>query len=225
MKKNLLTVITIIALLSAKIAHAQWINSLTVVPATPNTLDTIYVYADLSFSSGTCDQHTQFLSASPPNIYASALHCNGMLTFICSHTDTFKIDPLPAGMYNFIFHVDAGALPSPCTPGIIAGPTDSISFTVNSVITIPDYSTTKNDFLIYPNPASEFVFISSEYKEIEHVEVIITDVLGKTCIRIPTCESKYKPQAKLDISDFSQGIYFIQVRAGEKMYQTKFIKE
>ncbi|MEO8148026.1 MAG: hypothetical protein ABI723_10335 [Bacteroidia bacterium] len=86
--------------------NAQWINSLTISPSNPKTTDTIYVYADCSFSSGSCDEHSQFFNVSGNNIYSGATHCIGGFTFICGATDSFSINPLPAGNYNFIFNVN-----------------------------------------------------------------------------------------------------------------------
>src|SRR6185436_13034128 len=128
MKKILQTKIILVILLTASFAvQAQWINSITRFPANPTSADTIYFYADLSFPSGNCDEHNQFSGVNGQDVYAAAVHCIGSLTFICSYTDTFKIDPLPAGNYNFTFTVLYGSLPSPCNP-TGNGATDSSTF-------------------------------------------------------------------------------------------------
>ncbi len=117
-------------------SSAQWINSIQYQPSNPATNDTITFYVDLSFPSGTCDQHSQGFYINGNKIEAFALHCLGMLTYICHHTDTFKINPLPAGAYSFHFQLDAGMLPFPCTPGIFPGPSDSIALVVRFKINL-----------------------------------------------------------------------------------------
>lgn len=119
---------------------AQWINNIQYYPSNPTSADTVSVYVSLSFPSGTCDQHTQGYFINGNKIEAFALHCLGMLTYICNHTDTFKLNPLPAGAYTFRFQLDAGMLPFPCTPGIIPGPADSVSFFVTPVTGIQQLS-------------------------------------------------------------------------------------
>jgi hypothetical protein len=112
--------------------QAQTINSLTVVPANPLPTDTIYVYADCIFPYTGCSDKTQYISANGNTFSAWAMHCMGMLTALCNETDTFKINPLPTGTYTFIFQVDAGQGQTPCTPGIVPGPVDSVIFHVGT---------------------------------------------------------------------------------------------
>lgn len=132
------TLLTILILCQSYSIKAQWINSITTIPIAPTTNDTILIIADCMFSSGSCDQHTQGYFINGTIIDAWALHCTGMLTVICSHTDTFKINPLPAGNYKFRFQLDQGQLPSPCTPGFVPGPHDSLTFTVQQFMSVND---------------------------------------------------------------------------------------
>lgn len=90
-----------LSLLMSFIAPAQFINSISTSPQQPTTSDTIYIYPTVSFGYRWVVKITQFISINGNNITASATHCLGMLTVICTTTDTFKIDPLPAGNYTF----------------------------------------------------------------------------------------------------------------------------
>ena len=134
--------------------QAQWIQSLTVLPTNPTANDTITVLAECSFPSGNCDYHNQYMSVNGNTISGGSLHCLGALTIICYDTDTFKIDPLPAGNYTFHFQIDAGFGPGPCTPGIVPGPSDTVNFTVSPTVGIAEII--PNDALtIYPNPVQD----------------------------------------------------------------------
>lgn len=130
---------------------AQNIISLSVVPPAPTTADTILLLSECSFPSGSCVDHTQAFFISGNDIFANALHCLGMLSVICNYTDTIILNPLPAGNYTFHFQLDAGFGPSPCTPGIVPGPADSINFVVAPFTKITEYIS--NDAVsVFPNP-------------------------------------------------------------------------
>lgn len=75
----------------------------------------------------------------------------------------------------------------------------------------------KNDFVIYPNPANEKVFIYAQNSEITSVELF--DSLGKKVLKSVTFVSE------LDISNLKSGIYFCKIKTKENsiMYQ-KIIK-
>ena len=135
-------------------AQSQWINSLTISPSNPTTTDIITIYAECQFPSGGCSDYTSTLSVNGTDIFASALHCLGPLSFICSYTDTLTINPLPAGIYTFHFQLDAGAGPSPCTPGIFPGPNDSLIFVVSPAVGFSEFIS-QDEIYVYPNPIQD----------------------------------------------------------------------
>jgi type IX secretion system substrate protein len=204
-------IVMLLILVSVASSRSQWINSITHVPANPASADTIYFYADLSFPSGTCNEHTQLSGVAAPYVYAGALHCLGMLTFICNYTDTFKIDPLPAGNYTFVFHLDAGGLPSPCTPGIVTGPTDSVQFTVSPVTLVSQVKSGKQDVMIFPNPAGNTIKLqmSNDFSNKKNKSLVIYSVEG---LEIGSRKLEAGDQdSEVNISDLSNGIYFCRV--------------
>jgi len=135
-------------------ANGQWIQSLTITPANPTSTDTITILAECSFPAAGCDMHTQYVSIVGSDIYASALHCLGVLTVICPYTDTIIINPLPIGNYTFYFQLDAGFGPVPCTPGIVTGPSDSINFIVSPVVGLSEFLY-QDAVSVFPNPFNE----------------------------------------------------------------------
>jgi hypothetical protein len=169
------------ALMLTQGASAQWILGFTVQPATPTSNDTVTVIASVSFPSGGCDDKTQYQSVAGSHIYAGALHCIGPLTFICNTTDTFKIPPLAAGNYTFVYQVDAGQGPSPCTPGFVPGPRDSVTFTVTSSSSIPENPSF--GFGMYPLPANDIITLTFAARPDEDVVFEIIDIAGKIVVR------------------------------------------
>ena len=119
------------------------IISLTVFPTYPTETDTVYIFAELSFSSSDCEcfLKTDYMSAN--SITASTQHCLGMLTTICNTTDTFKFNPLATGTYIFDLTLSSGFGGPPCTPGVVPDDSVTITFNVSAFVGIEEHSTNK----------------------------------------------------------------------------------
>lgn len=81
-------------------------------------------------------------------------------------------------------------------------------------------STTKNNIetvKVYPNPAQDFIKISN----VEDVNVIITDVTGKTVLNI----NNVSDATDINVSGLNSGIYFVNVSNEEVNQTIKFIKK
>lgn len=209
---------TLLGMILALTSQAQFIQQLTVVPANPTTTDHIQVIVDAGFPSGSCDEHTQmggFVNASRYD--ASTLHCLGMLSFICYDADTFDLGVLTAGNYTFFVTVDAGGYPAPCTPGIVPGPMDSISFIVSTATGLPQLGPER--FEVYPNPVSDKLSIKS-YQYFESGLFIVYDATGRTLFT-----SAIEKDGTVDVGALSAGTYFIQyVNGSSRSAFVRFLK-
>ena len=119
------------------------IISLTVFPTYPTETDTVYIFAELNFSSSDCECFVKIDYLSANSITASTQHCLGMLTTICNTTDTFKFNPLAAGTYIFDLTLSSGFGGPPCTPGIVPDDYDTITFYVSPPSTIEEHFNNK----------------------------------------------------------------------------------
>ena len=119
------------------------IISLTVFPTYPTETDTVYIFAELSFSSSDCELLAKIDYMSANSITASTQHCLGMLTAICNTTDTFKFNPLAAGTYIFDLTLSSGFGGPPCTPGVVPDDYDTITFYVSSPTSIQEHTANK----------------------------------------------------------------------------------
>ena len=119
------------------------ISSLTISPVNPNNTDTVYIYAELLFTSSDCPLDMKSHSVLGNNIVASTQHCLGMLTTICNTTDTFKLNPLAVGAYTFDLTLSSGGGGPPCTAGIVPDDNDIISFSVVNSVGIEEQTTKK----------------------------------------------------------------------------------
>ena len=141
MKKLLLILLCLPVIGFGQIQGA--IISLAISPTYPTNTDTVYVYAELAFTSSSCPLDIKSYSILGNNIVASTQHCLGMLTAICNTTDTFKLNPLALGTYIFDLTLSSGFGGPPCTPGVVPDDYDTITFYVSSSSAIEDRTTNK----------------------------------------------------------------------------------
>jgi len=81
-----------------------------------------------------------------------------------------------------------------------------------------EYILSKDDLLVYPNPSNNVINIRSENAIISSIEVY--DISGKL-IKSQNYKSK---EALIDISNFSNGVYFLSIERGENRVSRKVIK-
>ena len=158
--------------------EAQTISKITLVPPNPTPFDSLTFLVDVHFTSGGCAAYITNSGQTGNQLFGYALHCVGPLTVICDVTDTFYFPPLPTGAYMFTFQVDAGGAPAPCTPGIVAGPSDSLTFLVN-----PTYAATlpgDDRVRLYPNPARGTVYLKVQAElNAYYVQLQVFDLGGR----------------------------------------------
>ena len=119
------------------------ISSFAISPVNPNNTDTVYIYAELLFTSSGCPLDMKSHSVLGNNIVASTQHCLGIAAAICNTTDTFKLNPLAVGTYTFDLTLSSGAGGPPCTAGIVADENDVITFNVVNSVGIEEQTTKK----------------------------------------------------------------------------------
>jgi len=90
---------------------------------------------------------------------------------------------------------------------------DSVS--VIDVTTLGIESNEDNDMQIYPNPANDILFIETKLFE---AEITLFDILGNE-IR----KEKISSKAQIDVSELTDGIYFIQVSSSQGILSKKII--
>jgi hypothetical protein len=74
-------------------------------------------------------------------------------------------------------------------------------------------------FLIYPNPASDKLFIYSETRNTaESLHYTVIDIYGRTI-----ANGSIKVSEAIDLSDVSNGVYFIRLLSGDNSATQKFI--
>lgn len=77
---------------------------------------------------------------------------------------------------------------------------------------------------IYPNPATDNIQLQSKLSDVNNAELKIYDVHGKEVFS-KSYTNLLKQSVKINISDFSQGIYFLSIKAKNKTITKKFVIE
>ncbi|AUC81236.1 T9SS type A sorting domain-containing protein [Lacinutrix sp. Bg11-31] len=124
----------------------------------------------------------------------------------------YKIKPKDNVVVGDIFNSTADIF-FDFNPAIV---TNTVSTEIVNTLSVEDFEA--SSFLIFPNPANNILNIEGE-TVIE--SVTIYDINGRL---LNTITSKSK-KAKLDVSNLSQGLYFLEITSGNKKESLKFIKK
>jgi len=148
------------------------------------------------------------------NVY----YCVGMLTVITYTNDSIPFGILPAGNYNYIVNTYSSG---DCITFSTADQ-DSGNFTVNPAGGTGIETISMTDFIISPNPFSDYLEINNTTSEQLNVTIALSDLNGKK-INLPVIKN---PGDKiiLNTSALSSGIYFIEIHSGERTFYRKIIK-
>jgi hypothetical protein len=219
MKKYLLFSLICFCFLTTMNCQGQWIQQLWTNPSFLTTNTPVQLIAEVDFPSGDCIDKTLNVFQSGNSISADAIHCLGAALFICNDKDTFNLGLLPAGTYNFYYHVNAGMSPSPCTPGIAPGPSDSLTFVVN--LAIGNIELEKEIFDLFPNPASSALQLKLN-GELSGGAYRIMNNQGALVLKSIIAGRNMQ----IDISQLSVGLYtFIYEDAFKNISVKKFTKK
>ena len=78
-------------------------------------------------------------------------------------------------------------------------------------------------FSITPNPVSDFLSITPNQAMVNITSVLIRDLQGRLIKTLDLEGSSIKGKESFDVSFMDEGLYYLQVSAGQSLYQQKFI--
>ncbi len=81
---------------------------------------------------------------------------------------------------------------------------------VNNCITSTDEMIDEN-FKIYPNPTSDYLYLSYDKEKLQHSQLIVSDVQGKILLQ------NGLENDEIDVHNFPKGIYFLQILKENKV--------
>jgi hypothetical protein len=206
------SVLLLFFLLSTSLfAQLPAIISLTIIPANPTTHDSVNVVSQTMFPSGTCELTWSSVSISGGTIDVYVIHTLGMLTYICSSTDTLAIGKLESGNYKLRYHLSGTPYP-PNTD------LDSIYFTVQAYTGLNPEENIQ-PFSLFPNPSQSSVAIQFTDKTTK-ADISVFDLTGREHLKLLSSGDN----SILDMSDLSKGVYLIRVKSGAKTGYQKLFK-
>jgi hypothetical protein len=79
---------------------------------------------------------------------------------------------------------------------------------------------------LFPNPASNYVWLKCEVSDKSALTVEVTDILGHSCLQGQEAFAPEKDNTtKLDVTSLDEGVYFVNVKQKDRViYTGKFIK-
>lgn len=90
------------------------------------------------------------------------------------------------------------------------------------LIVKPSQLLENNDFVIFPNPADEFLFIKTNLSDFSNLFVSIYDSSGRLLSDVTT-ELKSVGMIRIDVSHFTAGVYYLQIINSNRTYCAKVI--
>ncbi|CAM3685467.1 hypothetical protein FSS13T_14170 [Flavobacterium saliperosum S13] len=105
-----------------------------------------------------------------------------------------------------------------------ANGTQSVTATsCTAKISEDDTAQKEPEFIVYPNPANEFITVEFTGSASENFELTLTDMTGKSVFHEKI--SSDKQSKTINISDFASGVYFLKANIKGKQYFRKIIKK
>ena len=89
------------------------------------------------------------------------------------------------------------------------------------IINFIDESSLNNNFIIYPNPVQENIYIQNNYTLKMSYEISIFNLLGEQIFFEPNVVNSTQ---LIELAGLKNGIYFIRIRSKEYSSIKKFIK-
>ncbi len=170
------------------------IDSLNIIPTNPTDNDNIQLICSTTFTSGECELQQHSVNVQDDNkIIVTLNYSVGECTTICNSVDTLNIGTLNAGDYELIVSLTINIMDA-------IFDTDTINFTVTKASNVSE-TALDNDIWIYPNPCSNDIQIKTA-KHFTRLEIY--SAIG-TKIR----QMEFNPNGKINVSDLTNGLYFI----------------
>lgn len=120
-------------------------------------------------------------------------------------------DPLKMGLENGIYNIT------------ITDDNDcqkAIEVNVGNVTSTEDVSLLEK-INVFPNPASDFLFVKTPDNQNKNFEILVTNILGQAMHEISFLE-KGKTEFSIDVKNWTSGIYFLKIKTEEEEKVWKF---
>jgi hypothetical protein len=193
-------------------AQQPFIGTTTVIPQNPTSNDFIKIVTNITTPSQSFLVDVSF-TVTGNQIRLKNCYCPGMLPATQNHIDTFMIGYLPFGNYQIVHKAYMSSAGQWCNA--VDSNSASAPLVVTGFVGINEH---KGDqaFSVYPNPSNSTLSFSGPALS---GEAFIFSANGALVKKV-----KLTPGTPVNISDLSEGLYFIRMQDQEKILSTKFVK-
>ena len=82
-----------------------------------------------------------------------------------------------------------------------------------------------NKIPVFPNPSNDFIFVDAWKMQAANGKLKVVDLLGRVFLEKDFDKPAPNQLEKIDVQQFPQGIYIIQIQDGEQTYFNRFLKK
>jgi hypothetical protein len=157
-------------------------------------------------------------SFSTYNIYrGTSLNNLTQINSVSSNVTSYSDFSPPPGI---VYYMIEAVIPTPCNPSKdIEGEFSSISNIAETVLVGVEENESNKYIDIYPNPSSDIFTVSFTDPAFRFANMNIVNLLGQKL----NSTLLTQPSQNIDISNFSKGVYFIEIKINEKIYYKKLV--
>ncbi|HEX6892293.1 MAG TPA: T9SS type A sorting domain-containing protein, partial [Chryseolinea sp.] len=109
-----------------------------------------------------------------------------------------------------------------CYP-LVAEISESSRPTVSASAPINEVHEEKSKALLYPNPASEFVYLNFNSPKEGLINIQIVNSIGQLVKQIPVNAINGHNQFKIQVADIRPGMYILRIKKGDLILTRKFV--
>ncbi|MCX6292513.1 MAG: T9SS type A sorting domain-containing protein [Bacteroidetes bacterium] len=217
MKKFILTLTFLAAMLFHVHAQPVTITSVSTIPAMPSDTETIKVVVTAVFTAGGCPVINSGFYYMYDTLFLIKYYNIGSLTVICTETDTFDVGIVPCNM--LVLNVKSTAT------GMLFG-NDTFNFPLNIECIPVDVSELNNDrnVSVFPNPAGGDVYVQSHSEKTGVMKISILNLLAETVYSSSFSPAKNE-KLHIDVSGFPCGMYIVRVENENGITIRRIVKE
>lgn len=191
----------ILCLFSSNLLFAQFdhVTNVQIIPANPTEADQVKAVVEVMIGSSPCQLDNYTNNTIGNTIELTNNYCGGMLSTICSRTDTINLFSLTAGTYNLNVNMAVG-----CGPYTLVDSALNYSFTV-SVFSGINNVEKESVFSLFPNPTNNSV-VNLQGNSVNPYSISCYNSLGQEVFGMSNLTGNQSINLPKE-----RGIYFIKV--------------